>query len=302
MAGDRARQAAGVPVLNFFTGSGLSTAIRTARPASPDPAQAAGMPLLRPAATALLDLLLPGICAGCGRAGPSVCDSCQAELVGQACPWQPSPPPVGLPACTRAAPYDGVARSALIAFKEHGRADLCRPLGAALSHAVEVFAVGAAVPITLVPVPASPAALRRRGRDHVLQLARAAGRQLRDRGTPVRVLPLLRATRTPADQSALDASRRATNVREAFAVRPWCTTTRGGPVILVDDIITTGATAAECAKTLAAGGCPVDGVAAVAAAVLRRPSRSGRLDAWSDRGTLDEEVVATPSVVSRGIA
>ena len=255
------------------------------------------MPVLRPAATALLDLLLPGACAGCGSPGPPVCDFCQLELVGHASPWQPSPPPDGLPFCARAAAYDGVARSALIAFKEHGRADLAGPLGAALSSAVSVILGGARLPVVLVPVPASPAALRRRGRDHVLQLARAASRDLRERGTPARVLPLLRATRTPADQSGLDASHRLSNVREVFAARPGCTSIGDGLVILVDDIVTTGATAAECASTLAAAGCAVDGVACAAAAVLRRPAR---FSSPAERGRLAREVIATPSVVSRG--
>jgi predicted amidophosphoribosyltransferase len=257
------------------------------------------LPLLRPATSALLDLLLPGACAGCGDPGPPLCAACRLDLVEQACLWRPSPPPEGLPPCARAVPYDGVARSALIAFKEHGRADLAGPLGVALASAVSVVLGGARLPVALVPVPASPAALRRRGRDHVAQLARAASRQLRARGTPARVLPLLRATRTPADQSGLDAERRASNVRQAFAARSRCTSTGGDLVILVDDIVTTGSTAAECATTLAAAGCRVDGMAAVAAAVLRRPAR---LDSGPERGTLGEEVVATPSVVSRGIA
>jgi predicted amidophosphoribosyltransferase len=257
------------------------------------------MPLMRPAATALLDLLLPGACAGCGRPGLPICDCCQLDFVEQACLWQPSPPPVGLPLCARAVPYDGVARSALIAFKEHGRADLARPLGAVLADAVTLINGGVGPPVALVPVPASPAALRHRGRDHVLQLARAAARHLRDRGRSARVLPLLRAVRSPADQSGLDARRRATNVRGAFMARPTAYAARGIPLVLIDDIVTTGATAAECATTLAAAGSPIEGVAAVAAAVLRRTSRG---DNSLERGTLDVEVIDTPSVVARGIA
>lgn len=152
----------------------------------------------------------------------------------------------------------------------------------------------------MVPVPASPAALRRRGRDHVLQLARAAARHLRDEGRVARVLPLLRPTRTPADQSGLHAARRAANVQSAFAARAGHSTRSDEAVIiLVDDIVTTGATAAECASTLAAAGWPVSGVAAVAAAVLRRPVRRG---SWAEPGTPIEEVQGTPTVVSVGIA
>ena len=206
---------------------------------------------------------------------------------------------MGLPLCARAVPYDGVARSALIAFKEHGRTDVGRPLGAALADAVSLIHGGAGPPVALVPVPASPAALRHRGRDHVLQLARAAARQLRDRGRPATVLPLLRAVRSPADQSGLDASRRVTNVRGAFAARPGAPSGCGARLILIDDIVTTGATAAECARTLVAAGGSVDGVAAVAAAVLRRATRG---DSSPEQRTLDEEVIGTASVVSRGIA
>jgi predicted amidophosphoribosyltransferase len=255
------------------------------------------MPLLRPAATALLDLLLPGACAGCGRPGPPVCDLCQPELIGHACLWQPTPPPAGLPLCARAAPYDGVARSALIAFKEHGRADLARPLGVALATAVVTMTGPAGPPIALVPVPSSPAAIRRRGREHAVQIARSAANHLRDRGMRARVLPLLATVRTPADQSGLDAARRAANVRNVFMARAGHSTRSDQTLILVDDIVTTGATASECAKTLAAAGWPVAGVAAVAAAVLRRPVRRD-----ADLGTPVKEVQTTPSVVSVGIA
>jgi predicted amidophosphoribosyltransferase len=134
----------------------------------------------------------------------------------------------------------------------------------------------------------------------VLQLARAAARHLRDGGQPVRVLPLLTPTRTPADQSGLDAVRRVANVHSAFVARAGHSTRSDAAVIiLVDDIVTTGATASECARTLAAAGWPVSGVAAVAAAVLRRPVRR---TSGAEPGTPDEEVQGTPSVVSVGIA
>src|SRR4051794_41906813 len=88
----------------------------------------------------------------------------------------------GLPPTVAAGAYAGPVRPAVLAFKEHGRAELAGPLGTALALAVAVVLRG--VPeqsgtVLLVPVPSSAAAARRRGRDHVRELADAAATELR---------------------------------------------------------------------------------------------------------------------------
>ena len=208
---------------------------------------------------AAVDLVLPSSCAGCRSPGEQVCGACRRELAA-ALPQRtaPDPCPPGLPRTYAATAYDEVVRGLLIGHKERGRLGLGRPLGALLAGAVQQMRPGEVV---LVPVPSSPAAVRERGHDHALRLARAAGAC-----AGLTVAPLLRPTRQLADQSRLDTAGRAANLAGAFGVRRPLD---GLPVVVVDDVMTTGATLVEAARALRAGGGRVRG-AAVVAAVARR--------------------------------
>jgi predicted amidophosphoribosyltransferase len=207
----------------------------------------------------LLDLVLPRGCAGCGSPGTDVCAGCLAALTGPPHRAGPRPRPAGLPEVVAAAAYDGPVRALLLAHKERGRLGLAGPLGAALAGAVA--ALGAPPEALLVPVPSSAAAVRARGQDHALRLARSAGRAS---GRPA--TPLLVATRPVADQSGLSAGQRAANLAGALRARRRLD---GLPVVLVDDVVTTGATLAEAARALTAAGADVRGAAVVAATILR---------------------------------
>ncbi|GAB3945202.1 hypothetical protein GCM10027614_36600 [Micromonospora vulcania] len=103
------------------------------------------------------DLVLPADCAGCRERRPGlrhgVCPTCVTALSAlRPRPVRPTPAPPGLPACVALGPYAGPLREALLAFKEHGRHGLARPLGALLAEVV-VAAVGEVRPLALVPVP-----------------------------------------------------------------------------------------------------------------------------------------------------
>jgi predicted amidophosphoribosyltransferase len=168
----------------------------------------------------------------------------------------------------------------ILAYKERGRTAL-RPALAACLEATLIAALGSSRgPLILVPVPSSPKAVRRRGHDPVGRLAALAARRLRSRGCPVVCAPVLRHGRHVRDQAGLSASERAGNLAGAFEVAApgsWRVAAssasrrhlRARPVaVLVDDIVTTGATLAEAAGALRAEGVTVP--LAVALAATRR--------------------------------
>jgi ComF family protein len=111
----------------------------------------------------------------------------------------------------------------------------------------------------LVPVPLSRDRERERGFNQAALLAERLARGL---GAPFRVRWLAR-TRATAPQTELDAAARRANVRGAFVAS---TAAAGADVVLVDDVLTTGATASECARALRAAGARAVGVLTVARA------------------------------------
>ena len=207
----------------------------------------------------LLDLVLPRDCAGCSVPGRTLCARCAEALTGPPVAHRPTPAPPGLPRLVAAGAYDGVVRSLLLAHKERGRLALAGPLGRALAGAAAVHGRGA----LLVPVPSSPSSVRARGHDHARRLAAVAGRRL-----GVRTAAVLVQARAVDDQAQLDAAGRAANLAGALrAVRRL----DGLDVVVVDDVVTTGATLAEATRALTAAGARIRGAAVVAATVRRSP-------------------------------
>ncbi len=209
-----------------------------------------------PPLTALLDLVLPQTCAGCAQPGAALCGPCRARLRALSpARCAPDPCPPGLPRTSAAGRYAEPLRGMLVAHKERGRLGLAQPLGALLAGAVDALRVG---PVVLVPVPSSRSAVRARGHDHALRLARAAASV-----AGLRAAPLLAQTRVVADQGGLDGAARAANLSGALVARRSLT---GLEVLVVDDVLTTGATLVEAARALRAGGARVRGAAVVAVA------------------------------------
>ncbi|MEU1670325.1 phosphoribosyltransferase family protein [Streptomyces sparsogenes] len=230
-------------------------------------------------------LVLPAGCAGCGRAGGALCGRCGAALCGAgARRVRPSPPPPGLPPVHAAVAYEDEARAVLLAHKERGELRLAAALGEALAGAVAgslagvvagsvaeagagVVGAGCGGPLLLVPVPSARRAVAARGHDPARRIARAAAGVLRRGGRPARVLPVLRQQRSVTDQAGLDARRRLENLAGALGAAPGCGRLLAeGPVVLVDDLMTTGASLAEAARAVRAAGGAVVGAAVVAAA------------------------------------
>ena len=228
------------------------------------------MRAVRGALRDLADLALPECCVACAAPGRPLCPGCGSVLTGPARPAWPDPVPAGLPPPWAVAEYAGAARAAVLAHKEEGRRALAGPLGAALAAAVEGAAAGLGTTPALVPAPSRPAAVRSRGDDPTRRLARSAAAALRRDGRPAEVLPVLRGTRRLADQAGLDAAARSANLTGALrVVAGGHRLLAGRPVVVVDDVVTTGATLAECARALRAAGAVVVGAATVAATSRR---------------------------------
>ena len=218
---------------------------------------------------AFLDLVLPAHCAGCNLPSVLACTTCLAPLTAPPRPAWPRPSPPGLPPPFAVAAYDGSVRRLLLAFKEEGVVGLGPSLGRALACAV-VAALGANDVVRLVPVPSSAASRRQRGQDIVRALAGTAARDLRRLGLDAVVVPALRHARRVQDSAGLTSRERAANLMDAFFVRPRRVEALAGhPVVLVDDLITTGVTLAECAAALRREGSPPLACATIAATQRR---------------------------------
>jgi predicted amidophosphoribosyltransferase len=124
----------------------------------------------------------------------------------------------------------------------------------------------------LVPVPATGAAARARHGDHMLRLARSAARWLARDGTAAVVCRPLLALPRGADSTELTAAARIARADQAFRLRPGAmSAARGGPVVLLDDLITTGATLAGAARLLGAAEVCVTAAVTLAATQRRHP-------------------------------
>lgn len=203
--------------------------------------------------------MLPVACGGCGVDDEPWCSACDA-LLGP--PWRCESragrldlmgAPGGLPVWT-VADCVGPVRAAVLAWKDHGRRDLTRPFAAALVAAGEELAdVLGPGEVLVVPAPSTPASRRRRGGNLVDDLAAALAAGLRSGGCPARSSPVL--ARRGGDQVGLGTRARWLNLTGHVRVRPRDRARLAGRcVVVVDDVLTTGATVVACRTVLEAAG------------------------------------------------
>lgn len=221
---------------------------------------------------ALVDLVFPASCVGCRTAGPPLCAQCL-----------PCGPPVRPPVLPRlpvlaAGSYADALRAALLAYKERGRGDLAAPLGGllagALGHLLEQVRAVPEMRVVVVAIPSSRGVRGARGGD---PLARLAGRAARAQGLR-RAVDALWVARPVQDSAGLGRAERRRNLDHAYLARP---APPGTAAVLVDDIVTSGATLREATRALTARGWPVLGAAVVAATpppTRCRPPRAALAD------------------------
>ncbi|MFT4279909.1 ComF family protein [Microbacterium sp.] len=212
------------------------------------------MSLVRDALREAVGLFLPVWCAGCGVAGAEVCPVCRASLLPGSSELIVRRLSAG-PTVVSALPYADTVARVIRAWKEEGRTPLTAPLAAALRIAIVGMCdrIGMTTgEVDIVPLPSSRAAFRRRGFAPVDLLVRRAGMR------PSRLLTPGAAT---ADQRGLSREERLRNVVGSLRARE----AGGYRVVVVDDVVTTGATLAEAARVLTSAGAEVVGAATVAA-------------------------------------
>lgn len=191
--------------------------------------------------TQLLNLFLPTPCISCQKPGSPFCSACQAKL-------EINPRAIQKGDITGFAFCDyGLLSGAIVnAIKETGQTSLIGPLASLMAKQwPEGFADS-----TLVPIPSSPANYKRRGYQHTLRLANA----LEKRIPGSKSASLLRSSSDRLDQSKLGLAERLGNLEGAFEVDLRGFVNQGRPIVLIDDVVTTGATISAASSALAESG------------------------------------------------
>ena len=205
----------------------------------------------------LLNLLLPSYCAGCETRGAPVCPTC--------CRTWGSPAEVARAPLATLAPayalarYEGAAKRILIAYKERGRRDAAPFLGRALAEGLAALPGSRGSPWCLVPAPSRRVASRVRGGPHVRRIAEESARLI---GACVAPALTLKGGR---DAVGLNRSERVANLEGHLRFAAEGRPPPGTSVVVVDDVITTGATSAACVTALKNAGVPVAAVLALLA-------------------------------------
>lgn len=211
---------------------------------------------LRDAISGLTDLVFPLRCAGCGVSGTGWCQDCGRELGVLRRVERPlladGPPVYSL------GRYRGAARRGVLAYKESGRRDLAEPFGRAFATGLRQLGADEVRSWRLVPAPSRRVVSRRRGGAHLVRVGQRAVHALTTTGGAAEVVDCLALGRGVRDSADLDPAERVRNLSGRVLVRTGPLPPRAAPVALIDDVITTGATAASCLRALAGAGVRVN--------------------------------------------
>ncbi|KPK47926.1 MAG: hypothetical protein AMJ77_01650 [Dehalococcoidia bacterium SM23_28_2] len=210
---------------------------------------------------AVLDVLFPARCVGCGAFGSFLCQACQAELPSARpprCPicWQPQRQGALCGRCREERPafqgarslylYEGAARETVHALKYNHLSALAKPMAQLMAPCLEAEAIEAEV---VMAVPLYGRRQRLRGYNQSALLARELSRLC---GLPLAGRGLARRRNTPPQARSAEAEERRRNVADAFIADRR--RVEGRRILLIDDVMTTGATLDACARALRQAG------------------------------------------------
>lgn len=212
----------------------------------------------------LQELLFPIRCLGCNELGLSLCSRCRSSwhphIYRGSSRWQIAALKSQISPIYSAITYSPVASKVLLAAKENGIALADQLLQQALSYTLQIFLCEQPGNF-LVPIPSRKSVARSRGRQFVVELTEVLGKQL--------LLPtanLLSHQRKVRDQSSLKADARYRNIAGSLKAHQYLP----GRAIIIDDLVTSGATLQEAARALTCEGIEVAGaVTACVAQPLR---------------------------------
>ena len=216
-------------------------------------------------AEVLLDLLFPPKCVFCRKllhkGEEGLCAACRSSL-----PWtlsgEAGPRLEFVSLCVSPLWYQDAVRASFHRYKFTGLRGYAKPYGRLMARCIREHLAGQYDLITWVPL--APERRRKRGYDQAMLLALAAAQVLED--TAVETLRKIRSTSAQSGLGRDDSARRA-NVLGAYRVSDPALV-EGRRVLLIDDIVTTGSTLSECARTLRSAGA-----AGVTGATLARARR-----------------------------
>ena len=196
----------------------------------------------------LKDLLFPIHCFGCKAFGIEICSKCRKY-------WNPHFYLQTIDGLTvySAIRYSPVARSILLGSKENSLKIADELIISALLNCLHRLPTQILRNAVLMPVPGSRRAIRKRGRDFIFELTNELSRRS---GVPA--IPGIKINRRLLDQSGLNASDRKRNIHGAFEIDGISPKSFKGEILLVDDLVTTGATLLEAKRALNSGGISVN--------------------------------------------
>ena len=208
----------------------------------------------------LSHLIFPTRCYGCNSLGMSICTSCRHE-------WIPHYYKTHIDALNvhSAMMYTPTASKIILAAKENGLQGADDLLITAIIHVLNKARLERGY-FTLVPIPSSKQSQRRRGRRFIVELTKTISQT-----TGIGMSDCLKVSRQVSDQSGLTKAQRISNMHEAFSLKPGAILR--GDAILIDDVVTTGATLREAARALNSQGSHAFGSVCAVTACVAQPLR-----------------------------